>query len=91
MSTSCRKKYLKALLIHLEIEFTRTHDLVYLLEILSNHIEISDNQFKDAFILNNYSVQVRYPNEIIPLTHDEIKKAITIAESFRCFVAERII
>jgi HEPN domain-containing protein len=85
------EKYLKALLIHLEIEFTRTHDLVYLLEILSNHIEISENQFKDAFVLNNYSVQVRYPNEIIPLTHDEIKKAITIAENFRCFVTERII
>ena len=85
------EKYLKALLIHLEIEFTRTHDLIYLLEILSNKIEISENQFKNAFILNNYSVQVRYPNEIIPLTNEEIENAITIAEDFRCFVTERII
>jgi hypothetical protein len=61
------------------------------LEILSTKIEISENQFKDAFILNNYSVQVRYPNEIIPLTKDEIENAIIITENFREFVTGKII
>ncbi len=84
------EKYLKALLIHLEVEFFRTHDLIYLLEILSNKIEISEKQFKEAFVLNNYSVQVRYPNEIILLTKEEIENAINITENFRIFVIDKI-
>src|SRR5450759_4552427 len=59
------EKYLKASLIHLGIEFQRSHDLPYLLEMLSGKVEI------------------RYPNQIIHLTKNELKSAISIADDFR--------
>jgi len=48
------EKYLKALLVYYCIEFSRSHDLVYLLELLSRKIEIDDSKFRRAFSLNNF-------------------------------------
>ncbi len=77
------EKYLKASLIHLGIEFQRSHDLPYLLEMLSGKVEIKPETFDKAIILNGYSVEIRYPNQIIHLTKNELKSAISIADDFR--------
>lgn len=79
------EKYLKALLIFYHIDFLRSHDLIYLLELLSAEIEIDDSRFKNAFALNNFSVQIRYPNKIVKLTKEEIEIAIEISQEFRSF------
>ena len=34
-------------------------------------------------LLNGFSVEIRYPNQIIHLTEDELKYAILIADDFR--------
>jgi HEPN domain-containing protein len=77
------EKYIKASLIYLEIEFQRSHDLPYLLEILSRKVEIKPEIFDKAILLNGFSVEIRYPNQIIHLTEDELKYAISIADDFR--------
>ena len=77
------EKYIKASLIYLEIEFQRSHDLPYLLEILSGKVEIKPEIFDKAILLNGFSVEIRYPNQIIHLTEDELKYAISIAYDFR--------
>ena len=77
------EKYIKASLIYLEIEFQRSHDLPYLLEILSGKVEIKPEIFDKAILLNGFSVEIRYPNQIIHLTEDELKSAISIADDFR--------
>ena len=77
------EKYIKASLIYLEIEFQRSHDLPYLLEILSRKVEIKPEIFEKAILLNGFSVEIRYPNQIIHLTEDELKYAISIADDFR--------
>jgi HEPN domain-containing protein len=77
------EKYIKASLIYLEIEFQRSHDLPYLLEILSRKVEIKPEIFDKAILLNGFSVEIRYPNQIIHLTEDELKYAILIADDFR--------
>ena len=77
------EKYIKASLIYLEIEFQRSHDLPYLLEILSGKVEIKPEIFDKAILLNGFSVEIRYPNQIIHLTEDELKYAISIADDFR--------
>jgi HEPN domain-containing protein len=64
------EKYLKAVLVYYKIEFLRSHDLVYLLELLSRKIEIDNLRFKNAFSLNNFGVQIRYPNKIVKLTEE---------------------
>jgi len=79
------EKYLKAVLVFKKIEFKRSHDLIYLLEILSRYIEIEEMKFRNAFILNNFSIQIRYPNKIIKLSKEELENAIQISEEFRIF------
>lgn len=80
------EKYLKALLVFYHIEFSRSHDLVYLLELLTSKVDIDDSKFRKAFSLNNFGVQIRYPNKIIKLTKEEIESAIEISQEFRDFV-----
>jgi HEPN domain-containing protein len=55
------EKYLKAILVNYKIEFQRTHNLVYLLDILSGRFEIDESKYDKAIILNGLSVQIRYP------------------------------
>ncbi len=77
------EKYIKASLIHLDIEFLRSHDLPYLLEILSRKTDIDPETFDKAILLNGFSVEIRYPNQFIHLTEDELSSAISIADDFR--------
>lgn len=77
------EKYIKASLIHLDIEFLRSHDLPYLLEILSREVDIDPETFDKAILLNGFSVEIRYPNQFIHLTEDELSSAILIADDFR--------
>lgn len=79
------EKYIKALLVFYEIDFLRSHDLIYLLELLSRKREVDDLKFQKAFVLNGFGVQIRYPNTIIKLTKAEIETAIQISEEFRKF------
>lgn len=46
------EKYIKSVLEYYEIEFERTHNLIYLLELLSQKIKISEEQFDKAISFN---------------------------------------
>jgi len=46
--------------------------------------------FKKAFTINNFGVQIRYPNKIIKLTKEELEAAIRIADEFRNFAVKQI-
>ena len=84
------EKYLKALLTFYHIDFLRSHDLIYLLDLLSEKIEIDTFRFKNAFALNNFAVQIRYPNKIVKLSKEEIETAISISQEFRSFAVSII-
>ena len=59
----CAEKYLKALLVHHNIEFEKRHDLLYLLNILLP-IEPSLELIRDELRkLNRFAVDVRYPGD----------------------------
>jgi HEPN domain-containing protein len=79
------EKYIKAALTYMDIEFQRSHDLPYLLELLSRKVEIMSETFDKAILLNGFSIEIRYPDQIIHLTEDELKSAISIADDFRQF------
>jgi HEPN domain-containing protein len=79
------EKYIKAALTYMDIEFQRSHDLPYLLELLSRKVEIKSEIFDKAILLNGFSIEIRYPDQIIHLTEDELKSAISIADDFRQF------
>lgn len=84
------EKYIKAVLVYYEIEFQRSHDLIYLLELLSRNIEIDEVKFRKAFTLNNFGVQIRYPNKIVNLSKEELESAIQIADEFQLFSLESV-
>jgi len=79
------EKYIKAVLVHYEIEFIRSHNLIYLLDLLSKRIEIPEDQYDKAILLNGFSIQIRYPDKTIYLTKQELETSITIAQEFRTF------
>jgi HEPN domain-containing protein len=84
------EKYIKAILEFNEIEFQRTHNIVFLLELLSKHIEISEEQFDKAIMLNGFSVQIRYPDSTIFLTNEELETSIMISQEFRDLAIKQI-
>ena len=84
------EKYIKSILVIKGIEFDRSHDLIYLLELLSEIITVTSDQFKKAVSLNGFSVQIRYPNKIIKLSKDELEEAISTSQEFRIFAIEQI-
>ena len=56
-------------------------------EILSEKVDIKPEIFDKAILLNGFSVEIRYPNQIIHLTENELKSAILIADEFRQLAA----
>lgn len=84
------EKYIKAILIYKEIDFDRSHDLFYLLELLSVDITVPEDKFRKAQLINGFSVQIRYPNKIAHMSKEELEEAINIAQEFRNYVLEII-
>ncbi len=84
------EKYIKATLVFYDIEFERSHNLVYLLDLLSQKIEISESKTERAILLNGFSVQIRYPDKSVFLSKEELEISISIAQDFRAFAMERI-
>jgi HEPN domain-containing protein len=77
------EKYLKAMLVFYDIDFQRTHNLVYLLDLLSQKTDLSEDIIDKAILLNGFSVQIRYPNQNIYLSKEELETSINIAQEFR--------
>lgn len=83
------EKSLKALLIHLGLDFPRTHSFEKLLDILKKRIIIPENIY-DVLDLSDYAVTTRYPDDYVEVTKDEYKEAVKIAETVYNWVLESI-
>lgn len=64
--------------------------MIYLLDLLTNKLHISEDRYDKAIILNGFSVQIRYPDRTIYLSNEELEKGIEIAQEFREFAAKII-
>ena len=84
------EKYLKAYLIYLKVEFRRTHDLVYLLELINAKESIDEIMIVSIMELADYAVEIRYPETTIELTEAETNNAILIAKNIRDFVHKKM-
>ena len=73
------EKSLKAVLLQKGIEFPFTHNLRTLLNLLTNEMEVPPRLLQAA-LLNPYAVTTRYPGEMEPVTEDEYREAIRLAE-----------
>ena len=83
------EKYLKGLLTSLSIEFKKTHNLIYLLDLLSKEINIEDKHYEKAEILEDYAVEARYPMpEENVIKKEEAETAYNIAQEFKEFISK---
>ncbi len=84
------EKCLKAYLIYWGISFKLTHDLIYLLELIHTK-DISINVYFERIVkLQNYAVEIRYPNELIFLTHEKVLEAIETSKLVRKAICEKM-
>jgi HEPN domain-containing protein len=84
------EKYIKSLLVHLRIEFKRSHNLIYLLDLLTKKMDITKGMYEKATLLNGFSVQIRYPDNKILLSKEELETSIIISQEFRSFAFKTI-
>lgn len=75
------EKALKALLVASEIRFPKTHDLRALLSLLSS-AEVGDivRPLSEIVDLNDYAVELRYPDDWYEPSQTETLRAIELAE-----------
>ena len=72
----CAEKALKALLLHREIAFPKTHTIEVLLDLLKTSGLTIPEGVDEALELSDYAVQTRYPGEWEPLTKAEAQHAL---------------
>jgi len=84
------EKYLKAYLLKLGLPLKKTHDLVYLLEQIDRKEKVAYGWFEKVLVLQDFSVEIRYPDQVIDLSEEDIKTAIKTAWLFRKMVLERV-
>ena len=84
------EKYLKAYLIRLDINFKKSHSLIYLLDLLAVGENVPDSLYGTAEILEDYSVEIRYPGNGIELNQEDIHEAYQAALKIKGFIKEKI-
>jgi HEPN domain-containing protein len=84
-SQQCAEKYLKALLVQLDSEFPKTHDLVVLFNLARDKAGLI-LRVEDVQPLNRYSIEARYPGEWEPIDGIEAGSAVTMAGKVRAAV-----
>ncbi len=82
------EKFLKAYLASENMDFGKTHNLEYLVELCASN----DLEFK-AINLGNlsfYAVEIRYPDEFYIPSFDEANKSFQIANDIKSFVFRKL-
>jgi HEPN domain-containing protein len=77
----CAEKYLKARLYEAGIEFSKTHDLLNLLKLVSPAEPLWESARASLRQLNEYAIEFRYPGE--NATPEEAASAVKHCTSFR--------
>ncbi len=82
------EKYLKAYLIFRNVDFGKTHNIEYLLELCATY----DKVFHTIEVgnLSFYAVEVRYPDDFYIPTTKEAKESMKIARTVKNIVLDRI-
>jgi HEPN domain-containing protein len=84
------EKFLKAYLVFLELPFSKTHEIGYLIT-KCEKVDKEISVFKEeADKLTDYAVDIRYPDDWYEPTITEAKESIKIADTVKKFVLAKI-
>ena len=84
------EKYLKAYLVFLDVRFEKKHSLSYLLDLINEKEEVSDEFYEMVEKLEGYAIETRYPDDWFEPTLEEAKEAHEIAKKVKEFVLNKI-
>jgi HEPN domain-containing protein len=84
------EKYLKAYLVFRSIAFRFSHDLIYLLELITQKDSDFESYYDTVSELQGYAAEIRYPNETIYLSNEKVENAMMIAKNVREFVTRKM-
>ncbi len=85
----CAEKYLKGLLVLHDIQFSKTHDLRRILDLVKENTAV-DLSPRTVVPLNRYSIEGRYPGDWEPITEEEARAAICMARAVREAVRKHV-
>ncbi len=84
------EKYLKGFLVAKQIEFPNVHNLLLLLE-LCKEADAAFETLRDyCLVLNDYAVEIRYPDDWFEPSIDDAKEAFAMAFKAKSFILERL-
>ena len=84
------EKDLKACCIALGINFERKHDMRYLLDLIADKKDVTADMYDWAEQLQQYAVEVQYPEAAIDPTVQEAQTALETSLCFRTLLNEVI-
>lgn len=84
------EKYLKAFLVKNQIEFSKTHSVMVLLNLCSTVDKSFNEELSEADYLTDYAVEIRYPDEWYEPTIEEAKQAYEMALRVKSFVLDKL-
>lgn len=84
------EKALKGLLLFYGIQFRFVHDIAELLSLLEQNGVALPEEISQAAMLSDYAVEARYPSPMEPVTEEEYREAVALAEAVVGWV-ERLI
>jgi len=78
-------KALKAFLVRYQVEFSKTHNIITLLNLCSS-VDASFQKLEKADDLTDYAVEIRYPDDWYEPSLEEANKAFQLAQKVVEFV-----
>lgn len=84
------EKYLKAVLVFLNIEFPYTHNIERLLELLPSELE-RPISLEQAGMLTDFAVAKRYPDYYEQITKEEALRAFETVKKIKDFVLNLVV
>ncbi len=84
------EKAFKALLLRYDTYFPRVHDLARLITLLEHHGESVPGQVREVARLSAYAVEARYPGLSEPVSFEEYREVLALAEEAVRWAEERL-
>lgn len=87
----CAEKYLKAYLVYRKIEFPNIHNLLRLMELCKESDETFETLRNYLLILNDYAVEIRYPDDWYEPGIDDAREAFENSQKVKTFIMGKLI
>ena len=85
------EKYIKAFLVHHQIEFPKTHDIRRLRQLVARRDATLAERLERADVLTPYGVDMRYPEEFEVVSQKRAEQAVVLAEWVKTEILTEVI